>query len=173
MGRLIFAVPVIVIDWSMTFSLRGEAHIQRVRSFDPSFSKKCHWPVNDIFLMDIVSLAYGQMSLTSVNDKKTYGHCHWPRSMTLKSVIDHGQWHFLVSLTVSILYEDRIDTVNDIFLCHWPRSMTLLLTWLMDICHWLSGQWRLSISSQRGMSIRRTSLTGQWHFPEGGPLFRV
>ena len=95
-----------VIDRSMTLS--REACIQS-KKFRSKFSKKCHWPVNDIFLMDIVSLAYGQMSLTSVNDKKTYGHCHWPRSMTLKSVIDHGQWHFSVSLTVSILYGVRFD----------------------------------------------------------------
>ena len=59
---------------------------------------------------------------------------------------------------------DRIDTVNDIFLCHWPRSMTILLTWFMDKCHWLSCQWHLSISSHRGMSIRKMSLTSQWHF---------
>ena len=104
-----------VIYWSMTFFENGEAHIcsssnchwlvndiftkrggshSESKNFWSKFSKKCHWPINDIFLMDIISLAYGQMSLTSVNDKKL-----------MDIVIDRGQWPLKVSLTA----------VNDIF----------------------------------------------------------
>ena len=57
----------------------------------------CHWPVNDITLMDI--------PLWELMDK-----CHWLLSQwhlsinqVSKSVIDHGQWHKKMSLTESIL----------------------------------------------------------------------
>ena len=92
------------------FSQRGEANIQRARTFDPSFPKKCHWPVNDIFLIDIISFGlwpyvidfgqwqqtYGHLSLTGVNDNNLWTNLQ-------KSVIDRGQWQKKVSLTGCIL----------------------------------------------------------------------
>ena len=77
-----------VIDWSVTFFTERGGSYSESKNFWSKFSKKCHWPINDIFLMDIISLAYGQMSLTSVNDKKL-----------MDIVIDRGQWPLKVSLT--------------------------------------------------------------------------
>ena len=83
----------------------------------------------------------------------------WTREFTVQMRVMH--------------HEDSSDAVNDTFLCHWPRSMTLLLTWFMDICHWVNCQWHLSISSPRGMSISKMSLTSQWHFVRCAPIHCV
>ena len=90
-----------VIDWSMTICL------YTLNSGPPS--GKCHWPVNDVLLMDI--------PLWELMDKRHWPLSQWHMSISQvsKSVIDRGQWHKKMSFTISILSSKIIDGAERVY----------------------------------------------------------
>ena len=61
-------------------------------------SEICHWPVNDSLVMDIKLMAMCDWPWSmTCGHKWVFKKCHWPRSMTEKSVID---WMYTIHLKV-------------------------------------------------------------------------